>query len=92
MTFHPDAVADFIDHFDRVSPHIRSFPGCQHLELWRDARYPNVCTTYSHWDSADALDAYRHSDLFADAWREAKSTFAARPVAHSYTPTRSVDG
>jgi len=91
MTFHPGAVDDFIAHFDEVSPHIRAFPGCLHLELWRDARYPNICTTYSHWDSKDALNDYRHSDLFADAWREAKSKFAARPIAQSYTPMRTVD-
>lgn len=90
MTFHPDAVDDFIAHFDEVSPHIRAFAGCRHLELWRDDRYPNVCTTYSQWDSTDALNAYRKSDLFADAWRTAKSLFAARPVAQSYTPTRHV--
>jgi len=90
MTFHPDAVEDFLTHFDTVSPHIRAFPGCRHLELWRDDRYPNVCSTYSHWDSADALKDYRQSDLFADAWRAAKSLFAARPIAHSYSQARSI--
>ncbi|NBC85675.1 MAG: antibiotic biosynthesis monooxygenase [Bacteroidetes bacterium] len=90
MTFHPGAVDDFIAHFDEVSPHIRAYPGCLHLELWRDARYPNICTTYSHWESRDALNAYRQSDLFEDAWQTAKSLFAARPVAQSYTPAREV--
>ena len=90
MTFHPDAVDDFIAHFDQVSPHIRAYAGCRHLELWRDGRYPNICTTYSQWDSTDALNAYRKSDLFADAWKTAKSLFAARPVAQSYVPTRHV--
>lgn len=90
MTFHPDAVDAFIEHFDEVSPHIRAFAGCHHLELWRDPRYLNICTTYSHWESADALNAYRHSDLFADAWKTAKSLFAARPVAQSYVAERVV--
>ncbi|PEN13904.1 antibiotic biosynthesis monooxygenase [Longibacter salinarum] len=91
MTFHPDTVDDFIDHFDDVSPRIRSFPGCTHLELWRDARYPNICTTYSHWESQGALDAYRNSDLFSGAWQTAKRLFAARPVAQSYAPARKVE-
>jgi len=90
MTFDPDAVDAFIEHFDEVSPRIRGFDGCHHLELWRDPRYPNICTTYSHWESTDALNAYRHSDLFADAWTTAKSLFAARPVAQSYVAERVV--
>ena len=56
MTFHPDVVDDFIAHFDQVSPHIRAFAGCRHLELWRDDRYPNICTTYSQWDSTDGAE------------------------------------
>jgi quinol monooxygenase YgiN len=89
MTFHPEAVDAFLDHFDEVAPHIRAFPGCRHLEMWRDVRYPNVCTTHSHWESSDALEAYRNSDLFAEAWSETKPLFAARPVAQSYSVHRS---
>jgi quinol monooxygenase YgiN len=85
MTFAPDAVDRFLDHFETVAPKIRQVEGCEHLELWRDTRYPNVCTTYSHWTSEDALNAYRHGDLFADAWKKTKPLFAARPTAHSYT-------
>ena len=83
MTFRPDALADFLAMFEEVSPRIRGFAGCQHLELWEDARYPNILTTYSHWDSADALDAYRHSELFQTTWAKTKPLFAAPTVAHS---------
>jgi quinol monooxygenase YgiN len=62
--------------------------GCRHLELWRDTRFPNVCTTFSHWASADALQAYRQGDLFQKTWARTKPLFAAAPVAHSYTVAR----
>lgn len=91
MTFHPDKVDAFLDHFDAVSSRIRAFPGCTHLELWHDARHPNICTTYSHWRDAAALNAYRESDLFRAAWAEVKPLFAARPTAHSYSVVRSAD-
>ena len=91
MTFHPDTLDSFLDHFDRVSPKIRAFDGCEHLELWQNERYPNICTTYSHWTGPDALEAYRHSELFRSTWSEVKPLFAAPPTASSYRMKRHVD-
>ena len=84
MTFRPDALDEFLDLFDQSSPQIRAFEGCRHLELWQDPRYPGVLTTYSHWEDADALDRYRHSDLFRTTWRRTKPLFAAPPAAYSH--------
>ena len=83
MTFAPDRLAAFLDLFEAARPRIAAAPGCQHLELWQDARYPNVLTTFSRWDSADALDAYRQSELFRTTWAQTKPMFAAPPVARS---------
>jgi quinol monooxygenase YgiN len=91
MTFAPDTVAPFLEHFDTTAPQIRSVDGCQHLELWRDADAPHICTTYSHWDDAEALNQYRHSDLFRSTWAEVKPLFADAPEAHSYTVARPAD-
>ena len=91
MTFRPDAVDAFLDQFDDTAPQIRSFAGCRHLELWKDADHPAVFTTHSHWTSAEALDAYRDSDLFRNTWSSVKPLFADRPVAHSYTVHRPAD-
>lgn len=91
MTFAPDTIDTFLKHFDASSPQIRAFPGCQHLELWRDADAPAVCTTYSHWDDANALDRYRESDLFRSTWATVKPLFADRPVAQSYHVLREAD-
>ncbi|GAB5518415.1 MAG: antibiotic biosynthesis monooxygenase [Rhodothermales bacterium] len=86
MTFRPEAVPDFLAIFETASPHIRAFPGCHYLELWRDADDETVFTTFSHWTDADALNAYRHSDLFRTTWTKTKPLFAAKPEAWSYLP------
>ena len=91
MTFRPDTVDTFLEQFDASAPKIRAFPGCHHLELWRDADAPAVCTTYSHWESEAALNQYRESDLFRSTWRTVKPLFGDRPEAHSYSVLRSAD-
>ena len=83
MTFRPDRLDAFLALFREARPRIAAAPGCRHLELWEDARFPNVLTTYSEWDGADALDAYRRSDLFRETWAKTTPLFAAPPVAHS---------
>lgn len=89
MTFAPDHVETFVEHFDETASQIRSFPGCTHLELWQDADTPAIFTTYSHWDDEKALETYRESGLFRDTWAKVKPLFADRPSAHSYTVSRS---
>lgn len=84
MTFAPAHVDAFLALFAASRSKIRAHDGCEHLDLWRDARYPNVMTTYSHWRDADALNAYRHSDLFRDTWARTKPMFAAPPEARSH--------
>ena len=91
MTFQPDALDTFLTYFDASSPKIRARPGCLHLELLHDVRYPNVCATYSHWTDDDALQAYRESDLFRGTWAKVKPLFAARPTAQSYHVARSAE-
>ena len=92
MTFRPDRLADFLALFRAARPRIAAAPGCRHLELWQDARFPNVLTTFSRWDDQAALDAYRQSDLFRETWAETKPLFAAAPVAHSQYRTRNEEG
>lgn len=83
LTFEPDKTAEFLDIFNASKVQIRSFPGCQHLELWRDRTDPSVFFTYSFWESEAALDQYRHSTLFRSTWKKTKALFADRPVAWS---------
>lgn len=85
MTFAPSRLDDFLTLFAEARPRIAAAPGCQHLDLWQDTRFPNVLTTFSRWDDAAALDAYRQSDLFRETWARTKPLFAAAPVAYSHT-------
>lgn len=89
LTLDPAQVDAFQTHFGEVAPRIRQFEGCEHLELWADAAYPNVMMTHSHWLDDGALQAYRSSEVFRTAWQVVKPMFAARPQAFSATVARS---
>jgi quinol monooxygenase YgiN len=90
MTFTPDKVADFLTLFDERSESIRTFPGCEALDLVRDTSSPNVMSTISIWSSEEALDEYRRSKIFLTTWEQTKTMFADRPRAATYEPLRSV--
>lgn len=83
MTFKETACNDFLTLFESKKKAIRAFPGCEHLELWRTTDSGNIFMTYSHWRSAEDLDAYRHSELFINTWTQTKVLFADRPEAWS---------
>ena len=83
MTFQEEQVESFLTMFDGVKDKIRAFEGCEYLELWRDLDKPNVLMTYSHWENREALEGYRHSELFKSTWAKTKAKFADRPVAFS---------
>ena len=83
MTFQPDRVDDFLGVFNEMQEQIKQMPGCSSLTLLRDTRNENTFFTHSIWDSAEALDVYRHSDFFKDVWGRAKQGFADKPAAWS---------
>ncbi len=83
MTFKEDAVQTFLDFFNERKKIIRNFPGCTHLELWRDKHQPNVYFTYSIWKNEEALDHYRYSGFFKETWTFTKQHFSAKPEAYS---------
>ncbi len=83
MTFQEDKLPEFHAIFDRSKHHIRAFPGNRHLELLSDPANPIVRMTYSLWDSADDLEAYRQSELFRTTWAATKALFAERTIAFS---------
>lgn len=81
MTFIPERTDEFISVFNDSKGHIRNFPGCNHLELFRDKNDPSVFMTYSFWNSESDLENYRHSELFQSTWAKTKILFAARAEA-----------
>ena len=83
MTFQPEKIEDFLTVFYSTKDKIRGFEGCRHLELWQDPEQPNIFMTHSHWDGPEALERYRHSELFKGTWAKTKPLFADKPLAFS---------
>ncbi|MCR9016054.1 putative quinol monooxygenase [Aquiflexum gelatinilyticum] len=83
MTFREEAVEAFLENFEGNKEKIRNFSGCSHLELWKDENSKNIFMTFSHWESEEALNQYRDSELFKTVWSFTKTLFAEKPVAFS---------
>lgn len=83
MTFKDECVSDFLQVFEESQSKIRSFEGCQHLELLKDYHADNIFSTYSIWEDDLTLNTYRHSDLFKDVWAKTKVLFKDKPLAFS---------
>lgn len=83
MTFEKDKVQEFQNLFEERKLLIRNFEGCRHLELWQSAQDDAIFFTYSMWDSEEALNHYRFSELFKDTWAKTRVLFADKPQAWS---------
>ncbi|MHB1276949.1 MAG: putative quinol monooxygenase [Bacteroidia bacterium] len=83
MSFRPDGIEPFKDVFARSKDRIRAFPGNRHVELLQDRINPEIFFTYSMWESPEALENYRNSELFEKTWAETKALFNAKPEAWS---------
>ncbi len=91
MSFDPEKTEVFLDIFNESKSKIRGFDGCEHLELYRDKKMPNIFFTYSYWESESHLNAYRNSDYFGMVWKATKSLFNDKPEAWSVDRLYMVD-
>lgn len=82
MHFREEELDAFLNIFEASKSQIRHYPGCTHLQLLR-ADLPGVLFTYSHWESKDALEHYRNSELFKTTWAKTKRLFRHRAEAWS---------
>lgn len=83
LSFTPEKHQAFKEVFQNSKSTILSFEGCEHLDLWQEKGNPDVFFTHSHWDSEEALDAYRKSPFFEKTWTMIKPWFNDRPAAWS---------
>lgn len=83
MSFRPEEIETFVAIFNRSKNKIRSFEGNMKVELLQDVNKPEVFFTYSFWESDEALERYRHSDLFKETWAATKVLFNDKPEAWS---------
>ncbi len=90
MGFEEPFIPQFLKNFDQNKEKIRQFPGCLHLELYRDRDQSNVFFTYSYWDQPESLEKYRQSDVFQGIWKETKKGFCEKPQAWSVDRIQSL--
>ncbi len=83
MTFREDSIDKFLKLFSASRGQISQSPGCRHVQLLRDTENPLTYYTYSLWESEEALNAYRQSELFNRVWGETKTYFGGNPSAYS---------
>ncbi len=90
MELKEESVAEFLAFFDEVKHHINNFEGCHGMQLLQDVTAPNILFTYSWWDSEEALNAYRYSELFAKVWPATKKHF--KNPAQAWSTNAYFDG
>lgn len=89
MTFRHDAIESFLEVFNANNKYIAASKGCSSLQLMQDKGRPEVFFTISTWDSEDALNMYRESELFEKVWGKTKLMFAEKPEAWTLFPVLS---
>ena len=83
LIFKEELLPEFREMFDEVKPKINAFEGCNGVSLLEDINHPNIQFTYSNWDSEEALNNYRNSELFEKTWIKTKAMFDGKPEAWS---------
>ena len=86
--FKAEEIDAFLENFESVKSKIRSFKGCQKLELYRDQEDPTRFFTYSYWDSEEDLNTYRESPMFETVWKKTTSMVSERAQAWSLDKIR----
>lgn len=86
MHFTPEGLKPFLDLFVESKAKIRNFPGVKYLELIQDTHDKCKLSTYSHWESEEALENYRNSELFKTTWAKTKIHFQSKAKAVSFHP------
>ena len=87
LEFQDSAIETFKHRFVESKPKILARDGCHHVELLQDINKPNHFFTYSHWDSEEALNAYRKSEFFGEIWPKTKALLCSSPKAWSLQST-----
>lgn len=82
LSIQVEEVDTFKAFFLQSKSTILSF-NCHYVECLQAVDDPSLFFTYSHWESIDALNEYRHSEEFAQIWKNTKALFGDRAEAWS---------
>lgn len=83
LHFQEDKIDTFLDFFETIKWQVANQPNCYGMKLLRDVNRPQVVFTYSKWESEEALNAYRNSELFGIVWPTIKPWFQEKAEAWS---------
>lgn len=83
MNFNPSFINEFISLFNKVKPLIANVEGCEGVQLLQHETEKNIFFTISKWKNTNALENYRHSELFKSTWAKVKIHFTAKAEAWS---------
>lgn len=84
MRFQPDEVEQFLQLYAANHATIKNQPGCLSVQLLREAHDPAAFATWSIWQDAAALEAYRASAFFRAFWPQVKALFRQPAEAVSF--------
>lgn len=84
MRFQPEKVDDFLALYAAARPVISAQPGCRNVQLVRQSDDPSTFATWSLWQDAAALEAYRTSSFFLEFWPQVKALFRQPAEATSF--------
>lgn len=84
MRFQPDQVETFLALYATMRPQIVAQPGCLSVQLLHETDDPAAFATWSIWESAAALDAYRSSPFFRQFWPQVRALFRQPAEAVSF--------
>lgn len=83
LTFHKENIEAFLEVFEQNKEQIRASEGCSLVQLYQDSTNESVFFTYSYWQDATFLEAYRESVFFKLVWAKTKILFSEKPEAWS---------
>ncbi|TVZ53330.1 putative quinol monooxygenase [Dokdonia sp. Hel_I_53] len=83
LRFRESEISSFLINFEEIKSTIRSFDGCEYLELLQDTDDVCIFFTHSHWRSIQDLENYRNSAFFKNIWSQTKTKFSGKPEAWS---------
>ncbi len=84
MYIRAEEVAAFLKLYKEARSIIIAQAGCRSVLLMQQIDDPTAFATWSVWDDATALDAYRTSDFFRRFWPEVRALFRAPAEAVSF--------
>lgn len=91
MKFSKVYISTFISNFETIKEKIRSFNGCEYLELYQDKNDSTIFFTYSRWKDTQSLENYRNSELFKGIWSTTKPMFSEKAEAWSVDTLHTLD-